>query len=69
MSNPQRCYAYINAYDLSDYSDWPREPYGRCEDRYGISWQVVPANIVELLKKPGAFGKMMNMKKLVIAEF
>jgi predicted 3-demethylubiquinone-9 3-methyltransferase (glyoxalase superfamily) len=36
-------------------------------DKFGLSWQVVPANIGELLKPPKAFQAMMQMKKLDIA--
>lgn len=42
---------------------------GWCKDKYGLSWQVVPANVEELLKKPNAFANMMQMKKLVIEDF
>lgn len=45
------------------------EQCGWCKDRFGLSWQIVPANMDELMKKPGAYPKMMQMKKLVIAEF
>lgn len=45
------------------------EQCGWCKDQFGLSWQVVPENTGELLKKPGAFAKMMKMKKLVIADF
>lgn len=45
------------------------EQCGWCKDQYGLSWQVVPEYTEELLKKPGAFAKMMQMKKLVIADF
>ncbi|HEX5797372.1 MAG TPA: VOC family protein [Candidatus Saccharimonadales bacterium] len=45
------------------------EQCGWCKDKYGVSWQIVPENIEELMKKPGAFANMMQMKKLVIAEF
>src|SRR3989344_305931 len=45
------------------------EVCGWCKDKYGVSWQVVPENTEELLKKPGAFANMMKMKKLVIADF
>ena len=45
------------------------EQCGWCKDRYGLSWQIVPANIDELMEKPGAFAKMSVMKKLVIADF
>jgi predicted 3-demethylubiquinone-9 3-methyltransferase (glyoxalase superfamily) len=45
------------------------EQCGWCKDRFGVSWQVVPANALELLKKPGAYARMMQMKKIVIADF
>lgn len=45
------------------------EQCGWCKDQYGVSWQIVPENTEELLKKPGAFAHMMQMKKLVIADF
>jgi predicted 3-demethylubiquinone-9 3-methyltransferase (glyoxalase superfamily) len=45
------------------------EQCGWCKDRFGLSWQVVPANMEELMKRPGAYAKMMKMKKLVIKDF
>lgn len=45
------------------------EVCGWCKDKYGLSWQVVPENMDELLKKPGAFAKMMQMKRIMIADF
>lgn len=42
---------------------------GWLKDKYGLSWQVAPENWEEMLKKPGAFKRMMGMKKLIIAEF
>jgi predicted 3-demethylubiquinone-9 3-methyltransferase (glyoxalase superfamily) len=45
------------------------EQCGWCKDKYGLSWQVVPENVEELLKKPGAFANMMKMHKLVIADY
>lgn len=43
------------------------EACGWCKDRYGLSWQIVPANMGELMAQPGAYGRMMSMKKLDIA--
>jgi len=37
---------------------------GWLKDKYGLSWQVCPENWEELNKRPGAFKKMMGMKKL-----
>ncbi len=45
------------------------EQCGWCKDRYGLSWQIVPANMDELMSKPDAFAHMMEMKKLVVADF
>lgn len=40
---------------------------GWLKDRFGLSWQVVPAKIGQLLKSPKAMQAMMGMKKLDIA--
>jgi predicted 3-demethylubiquinone-9 3-methyltransferase (glyoxalase superfamily) len=45
------------------------EQCGWCKDRFGLSWQVVPRNMGELMKRPNAYAHMMQMKKLVIADF
>jgi predicted 3-demethylubiquinone-9 3-methyltransferase (glyoxalase superfamily) len=45
------------------------EQCGWCKDKYGVSWQIVPENMGELMKKPDAFAHLMQMKKLVIADF
>ena len=45
------------------------EQCGWCKDQFGLSWQVVPKNMDELMQRPGAFAKMMEMKKLEIAKF
>jgi len=45
------------------------EQCGWCKDQFGLSWQVVPKNMEELMKKPGAFANMMQMKKMVIEDF
>jgi predicted 3-demethylubiquinone-9 3-methyltransferase (glyoxalase superfamily) len=45
------------------------EQCGWCKDKFGLSWQVVPENVAGLLQKPGAYANMMQMKKLVIADF
>lgn len=41
---------------------------GWLKDRFGLSWQIVPARLPELLKNPKAMQAMMGMKKLDIAE-
>ena len=45
------------------------EQCGWLQDKYGLSWQIVPKNMKELMNRPGAYTKMMQMKKLVIADF
>lgn len=42
---------------------------GWLKDKYGVSWQVMPETMNELMKKPGAFKTMMGQTKIVIAEF
>ena len=41
---------------------------GWCKDKYGLSWQVNPENIESMMLKPGAWEKLLNMKKVIIAE-
>ncbi|WP_058188948.1 VOC family protein [Terracidiphilus gabretensis] len=40
---------------------------GWLKDKFGLSWQIVPANIGELLNSPKAFQALMQMKKFDIA--
>jgi len=50
------------------------EKCGWCKDQFGLSWQVVPENISELMngpdgsQNPAAFQALMQMKKLNIAD-
>jgi predicted 3-demethylubiquinone-9 3-methyltransferase (glyoxalase superfamily) len=37
-------------------------------DKFGLSWQIVPARLPELLKTPKAFQAMMTMRKFIIAD-
>ena len=41
---------------------------GWLKDKFGLSWQIVPARLPELIQHPKAMQAMMGMKKLVIAE-
>jgi predicted 3-demethylubiquinone-9 3-methyltransferase (glyoxalase superfamily) len=41
---------------------------GWLKDKFGLSWQIVPARISELLKTSKAMQAMMKMKKFDIAE-
>ena len=51
------------------------EQCGWLKDKYGLSWQIVPANMDELMtgpdgsQNPKAFQAMMQMKKLDMNEF
>ena len=42
------------------------EQCGWCKDKYGLSWQIVPENMEELMQKPNAFATLMQQKKIVI---
>jgi len=39
---------------------------GWLKDKYGLSWQVVPTILPELLKNPRAMEAMLQMKKIDI---
>lgn len=41
---------------------------GWLKDKFGLSWQITPAKVPELIKNPKAFQAMLKMKKLDIAE-
>jgi predicted 3-demethylubiquinone-9 3-methyltransferase (glyoxalase superfamily) len=41
---------------------------GWLKDKFGLSWQIVPTRILELIQHPKAMQAMMKMKKLVIAD-
>jgi predicted 3-demethylubiquinone-9 3-methyltransferase (glyoxalase superfamily) len=63
-----------NSQDEIDYY-WSRLSDGGTEvacgwlkDKFGLSWQVVPANISKLIMTPKAMQAMMAMKKLIIAD-
>jgi len=45
------------------------EQCGWCKDKYGLSWQIIPENMGELMAKPNAYKTMMNQHKIVIAEY
>lgn len=45
------------------------EQCGWCKDKYGLSWQVVPKNMGELMQKPNAFATLMKQKKIVVSEY
>ncbi len=45
------------------------EQCGWCKDQFGVSWQIVPANLEELMQRPDAFEHLMAMKKIQIDQF
>ena len=55
-------YSKLSAVSESEQCGW-------LKDKYGLSWQVVPKNMEELMKRPNAFANMMKMKKIVITDF
>jgi predicted 3-demethylubiquinone-9 3-methyltransferase (glyoxalase superfamily) len=44
------------------------EQCGWCKDRFGVSWQIVPAEMDSLMETPEQVQAMMRMKKIDIAE-
>lgn len=45
------------------------EQCGWCVDRFGVSWQVVPANLGALMSSPEAYHALMSMKKIDLSAF
>lgn len=45
------------------------EQCGWCKDQFGLSWQVIPANLDELMSRPGSYEKLMSMHKIEIDKF
>lgn len=43
-------------------------PCGWLKDKFGLSWQVVPVGLGDLLSAPEAMQAMLGMKKLVVAD-
>ncbi len=41
---------------------------GWLKDKFGLSWQIVPARLPELVRHPKAMEAMMKMKKIDLAE-
>jgi predicted 3-demethylubiquinone-9 3-methyltransferase (glyoxalase superfamily) len=44
------------------------EVCGWLKDKYGLSWQIIPKNMGELIKSKPAMEAMLKMKKINIAE-
>lgn len=45
------------------------EQCGWLADEFGVSWQIVPTRLGELMAREGSYEKLMGMKKIVIDEF
>lgn len=45
------------------------EQCGWCKDKFGLSWQIVPESMGELMQKPDAFKTLMGQHKIVIADY
>ncbi|HXA76255.1 MAG TPA: VOC family protein [Candidatus Acidoferrales bacterium] len=41
---------------------------GWLQDKYGLAWQIVPAQLPDLVKNPKAMQAMLRMKKIDLAE-
>ena len=44
------------------------EQCGWLMDSFGVSWQIVPGNMGQLMAHPGAYQRMLAMKKIIMAE-
>jgi predicted 3-demethylubiquinone-9 3-methyltransferase (glyoxalase superfamily) len=47
---------------LSAYPE--NEQCGWCKDKFGVSWQIVPENMNELMQRPDAYKTMISQKKI-----
>lgn len=56
-----RCWAALSAVPEAEQCGW-------CVDEFGLSWQVVPANLFEIMDKPWNYEAIMRMKKIQLAE-
>jgi predicted 3-demethylubiquinone-9 3-methyltransferase (glyoxalase superfamily) len=48
-------------------ADPKSEQCGWLKDRFGLSWQIIPGIMSELMSSPAAMKELMTMKKLDIA--
>lgn len=48
--------------------DGSEDMCGWCKDPYGVSWQIVPANMEQYMKNPAAVTALMQMKKIIIKD-
>jgi predicted 3-demethylubiquinone-9 3-methyltransferase (glyoxalase superfamily) len=59
--------AEIDRYWSKLTEDAQESQCGWLKDKFGLSWQIVPANIGRLLSNPRATAALMQMKKIDIA--
>lgn len=52
----------LGKYDFS-------ERYGWIRDKYGVSWQVIPESMEQLMQKPDTYKTMAERRKIVIAKY
>ncbi|MGO2664537.1 VOC family protein [Mycetocola reblochoni] len=45
------------------------EACGWCTDRFGVSWQIVPADMAELMTRPDAHNTLLSMTRIIIDRF
>lgn len=62
QSEIDRLWLALSAHPAEEQCGWLR-------DRYGVSWQIVPANMSALMNRPEAHAKLMKMGKIVIEDF
>ena len=52
---------------LAEGGDPNAQQCGWLKDRYGVSWQVVPTELPDLIRQPKAMQAMLQMKKFDLA--
>lgn len=57
-----RVWAALSAHPEAERCGWLR-------DKFGVSWEIIPDNLGELMAQPGAYEKLMGMTKIVIDDF
>jgi predicted 3-demethylubiquinone-9 3-methyltransferase (glyoxalase superfamily) len=45
------------------------EQCGWCKDKFGLSWQIIPENLGELISTPEGVKVMMGQHKIVLSEY
>ncbi|WP_105567746.1 VOC family protein [Microbacterium halophytorum] len=50
-------------------ADPEAEQCGWLADHYGLSWQIIPAEMGELMRRPGAHATLISQKKIVIDDY